>query len=102
LGRAEVLEIFHVSKVGTIAGCRMTEGLAQSTAYARLLRDNVVVHTGKLKSLKRFKDDVKEVRAGQECGVGFERYNDLKQSDEIELFKKVEVQQDINELIPVN
>ena len=102
LGRAEVLEIFHVSKVGTIAGCRMTEGLAQSTAYARLLRDNVVVHTGKLKSLKRFKDDVKEVRAGQECGVGFERYNDLKQGDEIELFKKVEVQQDINELIPVN
>ena len=101
LGRADVLEIFHVSKVGVIAGCLVTEGAVQNTAHARLLRDNVVVHTGKLKSLKRFKDDVKEVRAGQECGMGFERYNDIKQGDEIELFNKFEVEQDINEIIPV-
>ncbi len=101
LGRADVLEIFHVSKVGTVAGCLVTEGVVQNTAHARLLRDNVIVHTGRLKSLKRFKDDVKEVRAGQECGMGFERYNDIKQGDEIELFNKVEVAQDIDEIIPV-
>ncbi len=100
LGRADVLEIFNISKVGVIAGCLVTEGVAQSNAHARLLRDNVVVHTGKLKSLKRFKDDAKEVRAGQECGMGFERYNDLKQGDEIELFDKVEIKQNIDDLIP--
>ena len=101
LGRADVLEAFNISKVGTIAGCLVTEGVVQSSAHARLLRDNVVVHTGKLKSLKRFKDDVKEVRAGQECGMGFERYNDIKQGDEIELFEKIEVKQNIDDLIAV-
>ncbi len=101
LGRASVLEVFNITNVGTVAGCVLEEGLAQSNASARLLRDNVVVHTGRLASLKRFKDDVKEVRAGQECGMHFERYNDVKKGDEIELFKTIELKQDINELIPV-
>ena len=101
LGRAKVLEIFHITNVGTVAGCMMEEGVAQASASARLLRDNVVVHTGSLESLRRFKDDVKEVRAGQECGMHFERYNDIKQNDEIEVFKTIELAQDINELITV-
>lgn len=101
LGRASVLEVFNITNVGTVAGCLMEEGLALSSASARLLRDNVVVHTGRLGSLRRFKDDVKEVRAGQECGMHFERYNDVKKGDEIELFKTIELKQDINELIPV-
>ena len=101
LGRARVLEVFNITNVGTVAGCMLEEGVALSNASARLLRDNVVVHTGQLDSLRRFKDDVKEVRAGQECGMHFERYNDIKNGDEIELFKTVEIAQDINELIPV-
>ena len=101
LGRAKVLEIFHITNVGTVAGCMLEEGVAQANASARLLRDNVVVHTGSLDSLRRFKDDVKEVRAGQECGMHFERYNDIKKDDEIEVFKTVEIAQDINELITV-
>ena len=101
LGRARVLEVFNITNVGTVAGCLLEEGMAESSASARLLRDNVVIHSGKLASLRRFKDDVKEVRAGQECGMHFERFNDIKKSDEIEVFKTVEVAQDINELIPV-
>ena len=101
LGRAKVLEIFHITNVGTVAGCMLEEGVAQANASARLLRDNVVVHTGQLDSLRRFKENVKEVRAGQECGMHFERYNDIKQNDEIEVFKTVEIAQDINELITV-
>ncbi|MDE0621481.1 MAG: translation initiation factor IF-2 [Bryobacterales bacterium] len=101
LGRAKVLEVFNITNVGTVAGCLLEEGMAESNASARLLRDNVVIHSGKLASLRRFKDDVKEVRAGQECGMHFERFNDIKKSDEIEVFKTVEVAQDINELIPV-
>lgn len=101
LGRATVLEVFNITNVGMVAGCLLQEGIAQSSASARLLRDNIVVHTGKLDSLRRFKDDVREVRAGQECGMHFERYNDVKRGDEIELFTVIEVAQDINELIPV-
>ena len=101
LGRAKVLEVFNITNVGTVAGCLLEEGVAESNASARLLRDNVVVHSGKLASLRRFKDDVKEVRAGQECGMHFERFNDIKKSDEIEVFKTIEIAQDINELIPV-
>ena len=101
LGRARVLEVFNITNVGTVAGCLLEEGVAVSRASARLLRDNVVVHTGQVGSLRRFKDDVKEVRAGQECGIHLERYNDIKQSDEIELFRTIEIAQDINELIPV-
>ncbi len=101
LGRAAVLEVFNITGVGTVAGCLMEEGVALSTASARLLRDNIVVHTGRLGSLKRFKDDVKEVRAGQECGIHFERFNDVKKGDEIELFRVVEIAQDIDELITI-
>ena len=101
LGRAAVLEVFNITGVGTVAGCLMEEGVALSRASARLLRDNVVVHAGRLDSLKRFKDDVKEVRAGQECGMHIERFNDVKKGDEIELFRVVEIAQDIDELITI-
>ena len=101
LGRASVLEVFNITNVGTVAGCLVAEGLVEAGASARLLRDNVVVHTGQLASLRRFKDDVKEVRAGQECGMHFERYNDIKRGDEIEVFRTIEIAQDIDEIIPV-
>jgi translation initiation factor IF-2 len=94
-GRAKVQEIFHVSKVGTVAGCILEEGKASRTSHARLLRDNVVIHTGKLGSLKRFKDDVSEVRAGQDCGIRLEGYNDVKQGDVIELFQTEKVAQEL-------
>ena len=95
-GRATVKEVFHVSKVGTVAGCLLEEGKATSTSKARLLRDNIVVYTGKLSSLRRFKDDVSEVRAGQECGMTLHNYNDVKQGDIIEVFQTVEVAQELN------
>ena len=95
-GRASVKEVFHVSKIGTVAGCLLEDGKATSKSHARLLRDNIVVYTGKLSSLRRFKDDVTEVRAGQECGMTLQNYNDVKQGDEIELFQTVEVAQELN------
>jgi translation initiation factor IF-2 len=95
-GRAAVKEVFHVSKVGTVAGCLLEEGKATSTSKARLLRDNIVVYTGKISSLRRFKDDVSEVRAGQECGITLHNYNDVKQGDVIEIFQTVEVAQELN------
>jgi translation initiation factor IF-2 len=85
-GRAEVREIFRISKVGTVAGCLVVEGSIPRDAEIRLLRDNVVVKSGKLASLKRFKDDASEVRAGLECGLSVENYNDLKPGDIIEAF----------------
>jgi translation initiation factor IF-2 len=85
-GRADVMEIFNITKVGTIAGCILQEGRATKESAARLLRDNVVVYTGKVSSLRRFKDSVNEVRSGQECGIGLQNYNDVKQGDVIELF----------------
>ena len=84
IGYAEIRQVFNVSKIGTIAGCMVTEGQVQRGAKVRLLRDNVVVHEGKLKSLKRFKEEAKEVMKGYECGVSFENYNDLKVGDMIE------------------
>lgn len=84
IGYAEVRQVFNVSKIGTIAGCMVTEGQVQRGAKVRLLRDNVVVHEGKLKSLKRFKEEAKEVVRGYECGVSFENYDDLKVGDVIE------------------
>jgi translation initiation factor IF-2 len=95
-GRAQVKEVFHVSKVGTVAGCLLEDGKATSSSKARLIRDNVVVYTGKLSSLRRFKDDVSEVRAGQECGMALFHYNDVKQGDVIEVFQTVEVAQELN------
>ena len=94
-GRAVVQEVFRVSKLGTVAGCLLEEGKATSTSKARLLRDNIVVYTGKLASLRRFKDDVSEVRAGQECGMLLHNYNDVKQGDVIELFRTEEVAQEL-------
>src|SRR5207237_9325817 len=78
LGNAEILEIFNVSKVGNIAGCRVTDGTVERGANVRLLRDNVVVHEGRLSQLKRFKDDSREVLGGQEGGLAFENYRDMQ------------------------
>jgi translation initiation factor IF-2 len=86
LGSAEVRQLFRVPKVGTVAGCLVMEGRIVRSAEARLLRDNVVVYEGKLGSLKRFKDDVSEVKSGLECGISFERFHDLKEGDVIEMF----------------
>jgi translation initiation factor IF-2 len=86
LGSAEVRETFRISKVGTIAGCYVVDGKVNRSAQVRLLRDNVVIHTGKVSSLKRFKDDASEVKAGLECGIGIAGYNDIKPGDVIEFF----------------
>jgi translation initiation factor IF-2 len=86
LGSAEVRETFKISKVGTIAGCYVTDGKVTRAAQVRLLRDNVVIHTGKVSSLKRFKEDASEVKVGLECGIGIAGYNDLKPADVIEFF----------------
>ena len=91
LGEAQVQQLFKVSKVGTIAGCMVRSGIIQRTAKARVVRDGVTVYTGNLSSLKRFKDDVKEVREGLECGIGIENFNDLKAGDMIESFRMEEV-----------
>lgn len=91
LGNAEILEVFNISKVGKVAGCRVVEGVVERGASVRLIRDNVVIHEGKLGTLKRFKDDVKEVHAGQECGMNFENYQDMRQGDVIECFRVEEV-----------
>ena len=86
LGNAQILEIFNISKVGKIAGCRVTEGVVRRGSSVRLIRDDVVVHEGKLSTLKRFKDEVKEVQSGQECGMAFENYQDMRPGDVIECF----------------
>ncbi|AMM83527.1 translation initiation factor IF-2 [Martelella sp. AD-3] len=87
LGNAEILEVFNISKVGKVAGCRVTEGKMERGAGVRLIRDNVVIHEGKLKTLKRFKDEVSEVPVGQECGMAFENYEDIRAGDVIEAFR---------------
>ena len=91
LGEAEVLQLFKVSKVGTIAGCAVRSGTIQRTAKARVIRDGTVVYSGGLSSLKRFKDDVREVREGLECGIGIENFNDLKVGDRIESYRMEEI-----------
>jgi translation initiation factor IF-2 len=92
LGNAEILEVFTISKVGKVAGCRVTDGKVERGAHVRLIRDNVVIHEGKLSTLKRFKDEVREVIAGQECGMAFEGYQDMRQGDVIECFEVEHVQ----------
>ena len=87
LGNARILQIFDITKVGKVAGCQVTEGTVQRGARVRLIRDNVVIHEGTLSTLKRFKDEVKEVVAGQECGMAFENYQDMRQGDVIECFR---------------
>ncbi len=92
LGNAQILEIFKVSKVGNVAGCRVTDGKVERGANVRLIRDNVVIHEGKLSQLKRFKDDAREVVAGQECGMAFENYQDMRAGDIIECYRVETVQ----------
>lgn len=92
IGYAEILEVFTITKVGKVAGCRVTEGIVERGAGVRLLRDNVVIHEGKLKTLKRFKDEVKDVQTGQECGMAFENYEDIRAGDQIECFRVETVQ----------
>ena len=87
VGYARVKEVFKITGVGKVAGCEVTEGVARRAAGVRLLRDNVVIHEGKLKTLKRFKDEVREVLAGQECGMAFENYDDVREGDVIEIFE---------------
>ncbi len=95
LGNAEILEVFAISKIGKVAGCRVTEGKVERGAQVRLIRDNVVVHEGKLSTLKRFKDEVRDVVAGQECGMAFEDYQDMRQGDVIECFQVEHVQRSL-------
>jgi len=90
-GRAEVLQVFKVSKIGTVAGTRVTDGKLTRNARLKLLRDGTVIHDGKFLSLKRFKDDAKEVLSGFECGIGIENFNDIKEGDTIETYTKEEI-----------
>ena len=93
LGSAQVRQVFKITGAGTVAGCYVTDGKVVRNAQARLLRDSVVIHEGKIDSLKRFKDDAREVAAGYECGMGFESYNDIKEGDVIECFQMEEIEQ---------
>jgi len=86
LGNAEILEVFSISKVGKVAGCRVTEGVVRRGSKVRLIRDNVVMHEGELSTLKRFKDEAREVQAGQECGMSFANYQDIQKGDIIECY----------------
>jgi translation initiation factor IF-2 len=95
LGNAQILEVFNISKVGKVAGCRVTDGTVERGANVRLIRDNVVVHEGKLSTLKRFKDEVKEVQAGQECGMAFENYGDMRVGDVIECYRVESIQRSL-------
>ncbi len=95
MGRAEIREIFHVPKVGAIAGCYVTDGKIQRNAKARLVREGVILYEGKVGSLRRYKEDVKEVQSGYECGIGIENYNDIKLGDTIECFYLVEIKPEI-------
>ena len=96
IGYAEIREVFKVSGVGKVAGCLVTEGVARRSAGVRLLRDNVVIHEGTLKTLKRFKDEVPEVISGQECGMAFENYEDIREQDVIEIFEREEVERSLD------
>jgi translation initiation factor IF-2 len=91
LGLVEVRQVFRISKIGTVAGCYVQEGLVKRGAQVRVLRDNVVIHTGEIDSLKRFKDDVREVKAGFECGMSLKNFTDLKEKDQFEVFEVLEV-----------
>jgi len=91
IGYAEIREVFGITKVGKIGGCMVTEGEVKRGAKVRLLRDDVVIHEGSLKTLKRFKDDVREVQQGYECGMAFENYDDIKEGDMVECFEIEEI-----------
>jgi translation initiation factor IF-2 len=91
LGNAQIREVFNISKVGKVAGCMVTEGQVKRGAKVRLLRDHVVIHEGSLKTLKRFKDEVREVKEGYECGMAFENYDNIEAGDTIECFEMEQV-----------
>ena len=91
LGLVEIRQVFTISKIGTIAGCYVLEGIVKRNAQVRLLRNHVVIHTGELESLKRFKDDVKEVKFGYECGLQVKNFNDLQEGDQLEVFEIQEI-----------
>ncbi len=91
IGTAEIRQVFKVSKIGSIAGCMVTSGVVRRSARLRLLRDNVVVFTGELESLKRFKDDAREVKEGFECGLNIKNYNDIQENDILEFFEIKEI-----------
>jgi translation initiation factor IF-2 len=91
IGMVEVRQVFRISKVGTVAGCYVQEGLVKRGVQVRVLRDNVVIHTGEIETLKRFKDDVREVKAGFECGMSLKGFQDLKEGDQFEVFEVLEV-----------
>ena len=93
IGQAEVRKIYKVSKIGTIAGCMVTDGSIRRDCKARIIRDGIVIYDGKLGSLRRFENDVKEVTSGYECGMTIENYNDIKQDDIIEAYEDQEVEQ---------
>ncbi len=95
VGHVDIKEIFHVSKVGTVAGCYVTDGKVERSAMVRLLRDDVVIYDGKISSLKRFKDDAKEVPSGSECGAGLENYNDIKPGDVLEVYTLEEMKREL-------
>jgi len=96
IGYAKILEVFKVTGVGKVAGCQITEGLARRSSGVRLLRDDVVIHEGTLKTLKRFKDEVNEVNLGQECGMAFENYEDIRKDDVIEIFERQEIERTLD------
>jgi translation initiation factor IF-2 len=91
IGMVEVRQVFRISKIGTVAGCYVLDGVVKRSAQVRVLRDNVVIHTGEIDSLKRFKDDVREVKAGFECGMSLKNFSDIKEKDQFEVFETVEV-----------
>jgi len=91
VGNLQVREVFRISKVGTVAGCMVTDGYIKRQSKIRVIRDGIVVHTGELESLKRFKDDVSEVKAGYDCGLNIKNFNDIQQGDNIEVFEQREV-----------
>ncbi|MFO1209632.1 MAG: translation initiation factor IF-2 [Amaricoccus sp.] len=95
IGYARILQVFKITGAGKVAGCQVTEGVARRSAGVRLLRDNVVIHEGKLKTLKRFKDEVREVQVGQECGMAFENYDDIREGDVIEIFETETVERQL-------
>jgi translation initiation factor IF-2 len=95
LGYAEIREVFNITRVGKVAGCYVTDGVVKRGAGVRLLRDDVVIHEGKLKTLKRFKDEVREVQHGYECGMAFENYDDIKVGDVIEAFEVEEISREL-------
>ena len=91
IGMVEVRQVFKISKVGTVAGCYVTEGLVKRGAQVRVLRESVVIHTGDIDALKRFKDDVREVKSGFECGMSLKNFQDIKEGDQFEVFEVLEV-----------